>query len=101
MLKCFVRDKNTANSPAIIAEQRLDPKKTAYTTYTLTASEDDVPRASLHTRTLTVHKLKVLLWYHDHHMQSHPQILITGTQKYKSLQNYRHVHNQAVHEKKG
>ena len=35
-------------------------EKPAYTTYNSTASEDDVPRASLHSRTLTVHELKVL-----------------------------------------
>jgi len=34
-------------------------------TYTLTASEDDVPGASLHSRTLTVRMLKVLSRNHD------------------------------------
>ena len=52
-----------ANSSAIIVEQGLDQLKTD----TSTASEDDVSRASLHSRTLTVHKLKVLQRNHDHH----------------------------------
>ena len=59
MLKFFIRVKNTANSTAIIAEQRLDRLKTSLHDLYL-ASEDDVPRASLHIRTLTIHMHKYL-----------------------------------------
>ena len=77
-------------------------EKPAYTTYNSTASEDDVPRASLHSRTLTVHELKVLSRNHDHHSPT-LKFLMTDTHKYTSLHNYKHIHNQsqAVQEKKG
>ena len=40
----FIHGKRMANSTAMIVEQRLDQIKPTYTTYTSTASEDDVPR---------------------------------------------------------
>ena len=45
-------------------------KKPTYTASPSTASKDDVPKASLQSRTLTVLKLKVLSRNHDHHSRT-------------------------------
>ena len=73
-------------------------RQPTYLTSPSIASKHDAPMASLHSRALTVPKLKVLLQNHDHHSP----ILVNSHIQYTSPHNYMHIHNQGqpVHSKR-